>query len=1009
MRSDRTKRLLRSVHTALALTATLLVGSATPVTLLKPTPAYAQVCGDGAACGTGVAHSASYSTPEGQTISETITATATGPFGGITGGYVSTNPAHGTVSLSGTDNETFTYTPAAGFTGSDSFVWTPECNCKTTYPATITITVTGPQAPTANNGAISIAYDTPGSTTLTGAGTITSYAIASIPSHGSAALSGSIVTYTPAAGYSGADSFTFQAIGPGGTSNPATISVTVAAPSAPTVSNATITTPYDTPGSVALSSTGVVTSFTLASGPSHGAATVSGSTAIYTPDSGYVGTDSFTVYATGPGGKSNTATVAVTVAAPAAPTASNGTLSTAYKTSGSTTLSATGVVTSFSLVAGPSHGSVSLSGAVATYTPATGYTGADSFTFEASGPGGNSSPATISVTVGAPPAPLAANGVITTPYETPATVTLPGSGAISSYAIVGDPTHGTVALSSASVTYTPASGYAGTDSFTYDVTGPGGTSAPATISVTVQAPPAPSASNGAITTPYNTTASTTLIGLGVISTYAIVSGPSHGSVSLSGSTATYTPAAGYIGADSFTFRVTGPGGASTPATITVSVGAPAAPVASNGTITTAYDTPVSMTLSASGVVSSWTFVTVPSHGAVSLSGSTATYTPQAGYIGSDSFTYVAVGPGGTSSVTTIAVTVEPPAAPVANSGAITCPYQTTCTTTLTSTGLGSTYTVATQASNGTCTISGATLSYTPAWGAVGSDSCTFTVTGPGGTSAPAVIYITNEPLPLPDPSGPTGTPIPTSGASTAICLAGQAASIPGLPGPPTGNVYDPNWCDAQALTIAQQALRLTNQQSQVSTLQSQLAVQQKMVQGLGSDSTSSTLATVNAAAAKILQQATGIGFNAQGAGAAFSAAYPGGETVAGFNGSQLSAALQTWQANTAQALQTSIAMQNQIAQSQARVTGAIQNAVNASNGAPGATAAHQATNQILAAVSTQLAQLQDILLAEAQAYAVVSAARQQAGGAAAATAAQAQGQVAPALTAPPGVTDTTRM
>jgi hypothetical protein len=166
MRSDRTKRLLRGVRTALALTATLLVGSATPVTLLKPTPAQAQVCGDGAACGTGVGHSASYSTPEGQAISETITATATGPFGGITGGYVSTNPAHGTVSLSGTDNETFTYTPAAGFTGSDSFVWTPECNCKTIYPATITITVTGPQAPTANNGAISTAYDTPGSTTL---------------------------------------------------------------------------------------------------------------------------------------------------------------------------------------------------------------------------------------------------------------------------------------------------------------------------------------------------------------------------------------------------------------------------------------------------------------------------------------------------------------------------------------------------------------------------------------------------------------------------------------------------------------------------------------------------------------------------------------------------------------------------------------------------------------------------------------------------------------------------
>jgi P-type conjugative transfer protein TrbJ len=346
---------------------------------------------------------------------------------------------------------------------------------------------------------------------------------------------------------------------------------------------------------------------------------------------------------------------------------------------------------------------------------------------------------------------------------------------------------------------------------------------------------------------------------------------------------------------------------------------------------------------------------------------------------------------------------------MANSGAITCPYQTTCATTLTSTGLGSTYTLATQASNGTCSITGSTLTYVPAWGAVGADSCTFTVSGPGGTSQPATISITNEPPSLPNPGGPTGTPIPTSGASVAICAAGQSASIPGLPGPPTGTVYDPNWCDEQALTIAQQALELQNQQSQITALQSQLAAQQKMVQSLGSDSTSGALAQVNAKAQAILQQAAGIGFNAQTVGSSFAAAYPGGETVAGFNGSQLAAAMQAWRANTAQALQTSVAVQAQVAQSQAGVASAIQGAVNASNGAVGPTAAHQATAQVLAAVTTQLAQLQDLLLAESQAYAALAAAKQQAAGAAAATSAQTQGQTRSAVTSPPGVTDTTHM
>ncbi len=55
-------------------------------------------------------------------------------------------------------------------------------------------------------------------------------------------------------------------------------------------------------------------------------------------------------------------------------------------------------------------------------------------------------------------------------------------------------------------------------------------------------------------------------------TYALASDPSHGSVLLAGNVATYAPAAGYVGSDSFTFTVTDAGGlASTPATVSVSV------------------------------------------------------------------------------------------------------------------------------------------------------------------------------------------------------------------------------------------------------------------------------------------------------------------------------------------------------------------------------------------------------------------------------------------------------
>jgi hypothetical protein len=79
------------------------------------------------------------------------------------------------------------------------------------------------------------------------------------------------------------------------------------------VGNASLTVNYNTAGSVGLSPSGVYSSLAVASGPSHGSASISGTTATYTPTSGYSGLDSFAYTATGPGGTSSPATVSVTV------------------------------------------------------------------------------------------------------------------------------------------------------------------------------------------------------------------------------------------------------------------------------------------------------------------------------------------------------------------------------------------------------------------------------------------------------------------------------------------------------------------------------------------------------------------------------------------------------------------------------------------------------------------------------------------------------------------------
>jgi hypothetical protein len=84
--------------------------------------------------------------------------------------------------------------------------------------------------------------------------------------------------------------------------------------------------------------------------------------------------------------------------------------------------------------------------------------------------------------------------VATTPFNTPVSVVtmsndLSPSGAALSVVGTTPPAHGTASCTAAGVcTYTPASGFSGTDSFTYTLHDPFGQSATATVHVTVTPP-----------------------------------------------------------------------------------------------------------------------------------------------------------------------------------------------------------------------------------------------------------------------------------------------------------------------------------------------------------------------------------------------------------------------------------------------------------------------------------------------------------------------------------------
>jgi hypothetical protein len=131
---------------------------------------------------------------------------------------------------------------------------------------------------------------------------------------------------------------------------------------------------------------------------------------------------------------------------------------------------------------------------------------------------------------------------------------------------------------------------------------------------------------------------------------------------------TYSPDAGYIGTDSFTYTVDDDDGAtSNVATVTVTVedtGDNEPPVAVDDQFSTSVDTPVDVDVLANDLDPDGDALTVSDHdvdsaegGVVSCASSgVCTYSPPAGYMGSDSFDYVASdGHGGTDAAT---VTVE---------------------------------------------------------------------------------------------------------------------------------------------------------------------------------------------------------------------------------------------------------------------------------------------------------------------------------------------------------------
>jgi hypothetical protein len=222
------------------------------------------------------------------------------------------------------------------------------------------------------------------------------------PAHGTATLSNTgVVTYQPIANFNGSDRLVVTVVVSFTDNNsPALLLGTVLIPitvrpvnHAPVPTALGISTPQHTPGTSQISANdpdaGQVQTFSVSTLPAHGVATVSPSgLATYTPAPGFSGPDSFAVTVTDNGTPplSGTVTIAVTVLAPPnrAPVPTALGISTPQHTPGTSQISANdpdaGQVQTFSVTPPPGHGLATISpSGLATYTPALGFSGPDSF------------------------------------------------------------------------------------------------------------------------------------------------------------------------------------------------------------------------------------------------------------------------------------------------------------------------------------------------------------------------------------------------------------------------------------------------------------------------------------------------------------------------------------------------------------------------------------------------------------------------------------------------------
>jgi len=525
-----------------------------------------------------------------------------------------------------------------------------------------------------------------------------------------------------------------------------------------------------------------VLSVTIVSQPANGVAVVESDKRIkYTPNGLFNGVETFVYRVTDNSGAFGNATVTMNVTfvndIPVAVTDSRGTslntpvvVDVLFNDYG---LEDGGIVVSISELPEVSKGTaVANADNTVTFTPATGYLGIATFKYKVTDANADESEAVVTINVRTVNhVPDAVDDNTSTIINTAKIINVLAndSGLEDGYKdlrVYQSPSNGVVVVNSnRTVTYTPNTGFIGSDNFKYLLEDADGDYDIATVTVSVTAKPnyIPVARDDSRGTSFNTAVIVDVLfndtGLeDGVATVTITSVPANGVTIVNPDfTVTYTPDNGYVGTETFGYQVCDIDGDCSSANVRVNVkaGVNVVPVAVNDKDSTYTNTPKKINVLANdrGLEDGFKSITIkanPVLGSVTVNADrTITYTPTYMFIGTETFQYIIEDIDGDYSMATVEVLVKerPDFKPVALDDRRGCSFEQPVIVDVlfNDTGLDDapvTVTIKDLPTQGNAVVNiDNTVTFTPATAFVGTMTFTYTVTDADGDSDDATVTI----------------------------------------------------------------------------------------------------------------------------------------------------------------------------------------------------------------------------------------------------------------------------